>query len=1185
VFAVFLGASVLVGQSSPAALELGKTISGQFTPGQTDHYSVAVKAGQFFRVTISRPGFSTVVRLAEPGEKANVVELHWPGALHRREPLCWIAKAGGEYRIEFGAAGQVAADNNYEITLEELRVAVPADPKQLAVQQLFEAARVLDGKREYPKAVEAWDRALAAVKEWNALWIYGNRERESAALYSLALACTNSKQHEKAIGYYEQALAIRRSMKDRAGEGDTLNNLGSTYRVLDQNEKAIGYWEQALAIRTEINDRGGREIALNNLGIGYYALHQYQKAISYHEQALAIARELHNRSREAFALHSIGFAYVPLSEFAKSIGYYEQVLAIRRELKDRVEEANLLNDLAYAHFCLSHQEIAIDYYARALSIAREAKDRVLEARALNGLGNLYTQTSLYEKAIASYEQSLAISRDLKDRSNEAVAISNLGELYTSIGQYEKAIGYHQQSLAITRDGNDRISEAFDLGYLGLAYRLLGDYEKALGYYQQSLAIAESFGILIGQGILLNEIGCTYNSMGQFDKAIDYFGRSLQIEREVKNRAVEGWALGNLGIASLHLNQPEKAIAYYEQALAIAREVKDRSAEGEMISNLGLAYESLRQVDKAIGLEQQALTIAREVKNRPNEHDALYALMVSYQAAKKPRLASFYGKQAVNVIQSMRRGNSGLSRDSRSRFLESRMQSYHKLAEILIAQNRLAEAEQVLGLLKEEEYFQYLRRDATEASSLNRVADFTSDEADWEKRYRLIADRLMEIGVQRGELLATAKNAPLKDDEKQRLDQYDSDIRSGNLKFQQFLGDLSRHFDAKVDTGRIEELRESQGIMADLQELPAGTVAIYTLVTDDKFHAILRSAQAQKHFEYAIARGELNRMVLDFREVVRDPKLDPRPLGQELYKILIAGMARDLRQAGAKTLMWSLDGTLRYVPLAALYDGKQYLMEQYRMSVMTLASNARLKDQPDKVWRAAGFGVTKPYEGAPALPSVSRELAGIIATKAGDGGVLRGEIRLDGDFTLQTMRQTLELERFPVVHIASHFRFQPGNDTNSFLLLGDGGHFSLAELKTSANLFGGVQLLTLSACNTGVGDGTEVEGFGTLAQRQGAKAVIASLWPVADESTSLLMQEFYRIRESAPEATKLEALRQAQLSLLRGVVGGEGVGGDRGLVHEDELPARVEAPKFVADPKARFGHPYYWAPFFLMGNWL
>jgi len=308
---------------------------------------------------------------------------------------------------------------------------------------------------------------------------------------------------------------------------------------------------------------------------------------------------------------------------------------------------------------------------------------------------------------------------------------------------------------------------------------------------------------------------------------------------------------------------------------------------------------------------------------------------------------------------------------------------------------------------------------------------------------------------------------------------------------------------------------------------------------------------QRAYEYPIRAADLNRKVLAFRQVAEDPKLDPRPLAEELYKILVGPMAEDLRQAKAQTLMWSLDGALRYVPIAALYDGKQYLIEQYRVSVMTLASNARLKDRPDSAWSAAGFGVTKKHEDSEALPEVAAELRGVQK-------ILHGETKLDEQFTEVSMRATL-LKRFPVVHIASHFRFMPGDQSKSFLLLGDGGHLSMAELKTLPNLFSGVQLLTLSACNTGVGDGTEVEGFGTLAQRQGAKSVIASLWPVADSSTSHLMQEFYRIRESSPGMTKLEALRESQLELLRG-----------------EGQSKAVAP---------YAHPFYWAPFFLMGNWL
>lgn len=147
--------------------------------------------------------------------------------------------------------------------------------------------------------------------------------------------------------------------------------------------------------------------------------------------------------------------------------------------------------------------------------------------------------------------------------------------------------------------------------------------------------------------------------------------------------------------------------------------------------------------------------------------------------------------------------------------------------------------------------------------------------------------------------------------------------------------------------------------------------------------------------------------------------------------------------------------------------------------------------------------------------------------------------------------------------------------------------TLAKLKSQNNLFGGVDLLTLSACETAVGGGKdaggkEVDGLSIITQRQGAKAVLATLWPVADEGTARLMERFYRLREEQ-KLTKAEALRQAQLALLGAKVGAGGTAGDaeRGAKRSDGNTTAT----FTPDPAAPFAHPYYWAPFVLMGNWL
>jgi CHAT domain-containing protein len=200
-------------------------------------------------------------------------------------------------------------------------------------------------------------------------------------------------------------------------------------------------------------------------------------------------------------------------------------------------------------------------------------------------------------------------------------------------------------------------------------------------------------------------------------------------------------------------------------------------------------------------------------------------------------------------------------------------------------------------------------------------------------------------------------------------------------------------------------------------------------------------------------------------------------------------------------------------------------------------------------------------------------------------------------------------RRPVVHIASHFSFRPGNETRSFLLLGDGSVMTLAEMKSHRDLFAGVELLTLSACNTAVqqpgADGREIDAFAELAQRLGANSVMATLWPVADDSSPWLMWEFYRTRQFTGGVAKAEALRKAQVALLSGsarvnrlpkarkdasdsatvvVTTNDGKRRDGSTRADIIYIAEKDAPPYKRDGRKPFAHPYYWAPFILIGNW-
>jgi CHAT domain-containing protein len=344
-------------------------------------------------------------------------------------------------------------------------------------------------------------------------------------------------------------------------------------------------------------------------------------------------------------------------------------------------------------------------------------------------------------------------------------------------------------------------------------------------------------------------------------------------------------------------------------------------------------------------------------------------------------------------------------------------------------------------------------------------------------------------------------------------------------------------------------------------------------------------------EIPIARIALRGKVFAFARGLgrHESEEDILPKAQDLYDVLIAPIEKDLQGAHAKTLVWSLDDVLRYVPLAALYDGKQYLVERYRNVVITTASVGNLKDPPQvNGWRGLAMGVSKDYEHLGELKAVPAELASVIRSDKtpGSHGPVPGTILLDDSFTEASMRTALH-QHPALVHIASHYVFHPGDDTKSYLLLGgkdaggQGFHLTLADLRDDQGIdFKSTELLALSGCQTAVGsndsDGREIDGLGITAQRKGAKAVVATLWAVDDASVGLLMATFYRLWVTTPGITKSEALQQAQLAVLHGTT------------DPAETPrATMEGAAvgaFTQRPASQYANPFYWAPFILIGNW-
>jgi CHAT domain-containing protein len=266
-------------------------------------------------------------------------------------------------------------------------------------------------------------------------------------------------------------------------------------------------------------------------------------------------------------------------------------------------------------------------------------------------------------------------------------------------------------------------------------------------------------------------------------------------------------------------------------------------------------------------------------------------------------------------------------------------------------------------------------------------------------------------------------------------------------------------------------------------------------------------------------------------------------------------------------------------LSALYDGQKWLIERYKIYRITAYSLSDLNIEPSGDLRvlagafSAGdieFAVGEQKFHFSGLPFARIEIEDLAKT------IPNTKTFFDKDFTPQNTEAEAGL--YTVVHLATHASFLTGQPDESFILFGNGERLTLMDVKQrwSGAILPNVELIVLSACETGIGGrlekGDEILGFGYLMERAGADASIATLWTVDDGGTQILMNNFYR-KLSLGRTTKAQALQQAQLALLRG-------GEARGAAERGAMPADA-----VDKLKGRLSHPYYWAPFILIGNGL
>ena len=838
-----------------------------------------------------------------------------------------------------------------------------------------------------------------------------------------------------------------------------------------------------------------------------------------------------------------GLAVVLLSEGAIAVGGVESVEAVRvaqESVEEQREEADRLFNLGIEQFSVSQFHEALASWEMALEIYREIGDRLGESASLGNLGNAYHVLGEYELTIDFHLQSLYIDRETGDRQGEEASLGGLGNAYYSLGQYEQAIDFYQQSLAIAREIGNRQGKTNSLVNLGNAYYSLGLHERAIDFYQQALVIQKEIGNRQGQAHSLNNLGNAYHVLGEYEQAIDFHQQSLAIAREIGSRQTH--SLVNLGNVYYSLALYERAIDFYQQALPRQKEIGDRQGETHSLNNLGNAYYSLGQYEQAINYYQQSLAIAREIGNREGKARSLNNLALTLKNTNQRKLAIALYKASINTYEVIRGNIHQRPLEEQEAFAEKVSIAYESLTDLLLDRNRILEAQRVLDLLRVQELNEFLRNTRGNPN--------------------------------------TATGIALLEPEQRLITLFNERLANNNL---------DGFWDSPEVSAIAAELQTASeyATLPDLQnirsQIPDENAAILQpLLLDNRLEIVLSLPNRDPIRATAnIPRADLNRLILDARRAIVNRDADPQPALKKLYDTLIQPIRDELDNANIDTLVYSPDGALRYIPLAALHDGESYLIENFAVNHITAISltdlNATAAANPDIL--AGAFvngdysididGTIYDYSGLPAAEEEVKRIEELFE---------KTQSFWDTDFSQEELEPRMGGAN--ILHLATHAQFVPGVPFHSFVLFGDGGRASFENLREWE--LPNTDLVVLSACETGLDglirgeSGIEIIGFSYLMQEAGADATVSSLWRVSDSSTGRLMSAFYDRLQGGD--SKSEALRQAQLSLVYS---------DRDWNDPEEVgrcsfctPANVEEGDRIGND-----HPYYWAPFILIGNGL
>jgi CHAT domain-containing protein len=820
-----------------------------------------------------------------------------------------------------------------------------------------------------------------------------------------------------------------------------------------------------------------------------------------------------------------------LGDYRRSLKQYNQVLAIYEDADFPRGVGDTLGNIGGVHLLLGRYREALGYYQQALEISERLKSKPSMSQDHGNIALCRLGLGEIDTALDHFDRAIALAKEAGMRQDEAYWLRGKGNGLIHTGQYHQGLEHHRAALTIYENVEAQAELAEALHDMGQLYLLLGDPDSAERHFKRALELAEAIGL--SRGITQN-----FMALGDLQFRREHLAQSAALYEQARLRAEESEeqqyiAQSLLRLALVHREQQHADEASKEigRALVIAREIGARPVEAESLF-------AQAELDRRRGSNKEALAgfgAAEAALGKSRDPDLLWQIQYSRALALKAlgdkSAAIDELVEAVRLIEGVR----SRLREKRFRagYVQDKYEVYVELVRLQLDLGRIEDAFLTAERLRSRHFAEQIGERESPALSV----DDRREEFRLRERIRQLQRALLDEEDQGQPARRQLAMATLSDE-----------LLSAEQDFQTFLDDRSGAQPDAGLLGAIPRVADVQGRLADdevLLEYVVGAEILFTFVVSPRgIHAT----------STLLRRSDLNARIALLRDMTSRPGDDRwiKPAAG-LSAILIEPLQKAGWLQGARQLYVVPHGVLNFLPFALLPRGgtgsQQLLMDEYTVAFLptaaALLSDRQAFDGPRSLLAMA--------PGRSRLRHAPEEARSIDALFQPHSQLLIGDRATESQFKALA-------SDYRVLHLATHGLFNKLNPLMSGIELeADGTNDGLLQVHEVLALRLAADLVTLSACETALGSGYLAEipagdafvGMTRAFLSAGSSSVLATFWEVDDKSSVHLMTRFYKHMSGSVHAgNKASALARAQR----------------------ELRTTVE-----------LAHPYYWAPFMLVGR--